>query len=162
MNAKQNSKGFTIIEVVLVLAIAGLIFLMVFVALPALQRGQRDSARKSDVSTVSAAVNSYTSNNRGLFPDTAKLKTYLGTETSLGSDEFSYSELSDNTNSVTVNSEVNFPTSVDDGAVVVVSKAKCGTVGPSGAVTLASGTARQYVVITKLESGSGTGFCLDS
>ena len=39
--AKQNinsKKGFTIIEVVLVLAIAGLIFLMVFVALPALQR----------------------------------------------------------------------------------------------------------------------------
>ncbi len=38
--------GFTIIEVVLVLAIAGLIFLMVFIALPALQRAQRDSQRK--------------------------------------------------------------------------------------------------------------------
>ena len=33
---KQTKKGFTIIEVVLVLAIAGLIFLMVFIALPAL------------------------------------------------------------------------------------------------------------------------------
>ena len=32
---KSNKKGFTIIEVVLVLAIAGLIFLMVFIALPA-------------------------------------------------------------------------------------------------------------------------------
>ncbi|MBP6925380.1 prepilin-type N-terminal cleavage/methylation domain-containing protein [Candidatus Saccharibacteria bacterium] len=32
----QTKKGFTIIEVVLVLAIAGLIFLMVFIALPAL------------------------------------------------------------------------------------------------------------------------------
>ena len=40
--AKQE--GFTIIEVMLVLAIAALIFLMVFVALPALQRG---SARHS-------------------------------------------------------------------------------------------------------------------
>lgn len=37
-NKNQNStkKGFTIIEVVLVLAVAGLIFLMVFLALPAL------------------------------------------------------------------------------------------------------------------------------
>ena len=46
--SKQQLKerGFTIIEVVLVLAIAALIFLMVFVALPALQASQRDSARK--------------------------------------------------------------------------------------------------------------------
>ena len=33
MITQQNKKGFTIIEVILVLAIAGLIFLMVFVAL---------------------------------------------------------------------------------------------------------------------------------
>ena len=39
--------GFTIIEVVLVLAIAGLIFLMVFIALPALQRSQRDTERRT-------------------------------------------------------------------------------------------------------------------
>ena len=43
---KKNKKGFTIIEIVLVLAIAGLIFLMIFVALPALQRSQRDTQRK--------------------------------------------------------------------------------------------------------------------
>ena len=33
----RRNKGFTIIEVVLVLAIAGLVFLMVFIALPSLQ-----------------------------------------------------------------------------------------------------------------------------
>lgn len=71
MNAKNtNSKsGFTIIEVVLVLAIAGLIFLMVFIALPALQRNQRDTARKNEVSKVLAAVTSYQSNNRGSAPE---------------------------------------------------------------------------------------------
>ena len=53
-----KERGFTIIEVVLVLAIAALIFLMIFIALPALQRSQRDTARKNDVSIVSAAVNS--------------------------------------------------------------------------------------------------------
>lgn len=61
-----NKKGFTIIEVVLVLAIAGLIFAMVFIALPALQRNQRDNGRKSDASTVAAAVNTYQSNNKTL------------------------------------------------------------------------------------------------
>ena len=46
----KNKKGFTIIEVVLVLAIAGLIFLMVFLALPALQRSQRNQQYKNNVS----------------------------------------------------------------------------------------------------------------
>ncbi len=75
MNVQQKNKkkGFTIIEVVLVLAIAGLIFLMVFIALPALQRGQRDQQRKNDLSRAQTAVNSYKSNNRGALPATNSL-----------------------------------------------------------------------------------------
>ena len=61
----KNNKGFTIIEVVLVLAIAGLIFLMVFLALPALQRSQRDQARKNNVSIVADAIKRWQANNRG-------------------------------------------------------------------------------------------------
>lgn len=65
----QKKKGFTIIEVVLVLAIAGLIFLMVFIALPALQRSQRDTQREQDLSRFMSQINSYQSNNRGGVPD---------------------------------------------------------------------------------------------
>ncbi len=61
-------KGFTIIEVSLVIAIAGLIFLMVFVALPALQRSQRDSQRRDDVLVFLETVKKYQSNNRGALP----------------------------------------------------------------------------------------------
>jgi len=68
MNIKTKDKGFTIIEVVLVLAIAGLIFMMVFVALPALQRSQRDTQRKNDLSRLNTAIASYQSNNRGSLP----------------------------------------------------------------------------------------------
>lgn len=64
MTKKDNKKGFTIIEVVLVLAIAGLIFAMVFIALPALQRSQRDQSRKNDASTVAAAITNWNSANR--------------------------------------------------------------------------------------------------
>ena len=66
--AKQNinsKQGFTIIEVVLVLAIAGLIFLMVFVALPALQRSQRDTARRNDLARVDTSLVQYQTNNQG-------------------------------------------------------------------------------------------------
>lgn len=64
--AKENinsKQGFTIIEVVLVLAIAGLIFLMVFVALPALQRSQRDTQRRNDMSRVDTSLVQYQTNH---------------------------------------------------------------------------------------------------
>ena len=64
----KNKKGFTIIEVVLVLAIAGLIFLMVFIALPALQRSQRNTQREDDLSRVLTAANDYQTNNNGKSP----------------------------------------------------------------------------------------------
>lgn len=60
--------GFTIIEVVLVLAIAGLIFLMVFIALPALQRSQRDTQRRQDLARVTDAITQYQTNNNGRLP----------------------------------------------------------------------------------------------
>jgi prepilin-type N-terminal cleavage/methylation domain-containing protein len=64
-NNTNSKKGFTIIEVVLVLAIAGLIFLMVFVALPALQRSQRDTARRNDLARVDTSLVQYQTNNQG-------------------------------------------------------------------------------------------------
>ncbi len=67
----KQRKAFTIIEVVLVLAIAGLIFLMVFIALPALQRSQRNTRRRQDMARIATAVNDYQSNNNKLpFPET--------------------------------------------------------------------------------------------
>jgi prepilin-type N-terminal cleavage/methylation domain-containing protein len=60
-----KNSGFTIIEVALVLAIAGLIFLVVFLALPALQNSQKDTARKQDVGRVVSALQSYMADNQG-------------------------------------------------------------------------------------------------
>ena len=77
-NSSSQAKGFTIIEVVLVLAIAGLIFLMVFIALPALQRSQRDAQRKQDVSRLLDAVQRYKSNNRGQLPSILRTDTWVG------------------------------------------------------------------------------------
>lgn len=66
MREMHRKKGFTIIEVVLVLAIGGLIFLMVFVALPALQRSQRNTQRRRAADEVFAAVQTYLGNNNRL------------------------------------------------------------------------------------------------
>ncbi len=64
----NSLSGFTIIEVVLVLAIAGLIFMMVFIALPQLQRAQRDTQRRDDMGRLTGAITNYQSANNGRLP----------------------------------------------------------------------------------------------
>ena len=65
---KKKQEGFTIIEVLIVLAIAGLILLIVFLAVPALQRNSRNTQAKSAAASVLAVVNEYTANNNGSMP----------------------------------------------------------------------------------------------
>ena len=152
MSLQRKEKGFTIIEVVLVLAIAGLIFLMVFIALPALQRNQRDTARKSDVASVVSGVVAYTGNNRGIFPTTDSLTSYA-------------KDVSDNTTSVVVNSTAGAQNiKTDDGIATVTQSSTCGesTGGADAKQVLAKGTTRQFTVVTKLESGDGAYFCQNS
>jgi len=60
--------GFTLIEVILVLAVAALIILIVLLTLPALMRVQRDTQRKEDLLFIVAAVRLYQSNNKGQLP----------------------------------------------------------------------------------------------
>lgn len=67
-NQKKRQSGFTIIEVLIVLAIAGLIMLVVFLAVPALQRNSRNTQRKADVSAIVGALQEYVDNNAGKLP----------------------------------------------------------------------------------------------
>lgn len=85
MNTTQTQKkdGFTIIEVVLVLAIGALIMLLVFLAWPALQRGQRDQARNSDVSLLASTIGTWKTNNKGKVPSTASELTSITNDLSL-------------------------------------------------------------------------------
>jgi len=61
----------------IVLAIAGLIMLIVFLAVPALQRASRNTDRKNDIGRISSAINDYVSNNNGSLPPTGSWATLL-------------------------------------------------------------------------------------
>lgn len=69
----RSQKGFTIIEVLIVLAIAGLILLIVFLAVPALQRNSRNTQRTTEGARVAASVSECLANRNGSKPacDTA-------------------------------------------------------------------------------------------
>lgn len=62
---RKKQEGFTIIEVLIVLAIAGLIILIVFLAVPALQRNSRNTQRKNDVSALAGALQETINNSNG-------------------------------------------------------------------------------------------------
>lgn len=63
-----SGKGFTLIEVVIVLAIAGLIFVIIFLAVSSAQRARRDNARQDAANRLMAAAEQSASNNNGAYP----------------------------------------------------------------------------------------------
>ena len=177
MNVQQKAikrtNGFTIIEVVLVLAIAGLIFLMVFIALPALQASQRDTARKNDVSAIASTVTTYTSNNRGNFPTANDLTGSTGGNSgvfvTIGSTGYvSTTSVSTNTDKLEVQSAGSTSAAVSDGEVTITPGTQCGSTGSASAgtatesLTTTGVSARSFTVVTYIEAGGGSSYCQDS
>jgi len=71
LTKKKLQEGFTIIEVMIVLAIAGLILVVVLVAIPQLQRNQRNNARQSISARITTEVSNFAGNNNGNIPNAA-------------------------------------------------------------------------------------------
>lgn len=145
----KHLKGFTIIEVVLVLAIAALIFLMVFIALPALQANQRDTARKNDASTVAAAVQSFASNERRAITHTVadrnKLRSYVE-----DLDQYEPSGIR-----IVGGAQNGEAPGVNATNISVYPGKKC------NGTLLAAGVTRSAAVVIQLEGSNGTHYCVD-
>ncbi len=70
MDLNNKSRGFTLIEVVLVLAIGGLIFLLAFLAFRQVSTNRRDTQRRSDVRRMLAEAQNFAGDNTNQFPCT--------------------------------------------------------------------------------------------
>lgn len=64
-NIRKRTEGFTIVEVLIVLAIAGLIILIVLIAIPALQRNSRNTRVRNDASRAASLLQEVINNNNG-------------------------------------------------------------------------------------------------
>jgi len=144
----KPTDGFTIIEVLIVLAIAGLIMLIVFLAVPALQRNAHNTSIKNDVSNILGGVNEYVNNNNGTLPDTLAISGQKVTVSHSGG----------TTNSATANvgyvSAVNWTTSTTMPTVVGTVDVVPGVTCNSTNTGTAAGTARNYVALFLLEGGA--------
>lgn len=77
---KQITKkqgGFTLIEVVLVLAIGALIILMALLAFNGAQRSRRDTARTNLVGTIASSVEQFSANASSVYPDATEFGTLV-------------------------------------------------------------------------------------
>jgi prepilin-type N-terminal cleavage/methylation domain-containing protein len=172
---KPNNKGFTIIEVMIVLAIAGLILLIVFLAVPALQRSSRNTAAKSDAGHISSSINDFLSNNNGTLPgipaganppvpvagnwttdcatlyaDSGTLSQYTKTNVpcgGLGKGAANYFE--------EFGGAIANTTAATDLALVLDTGAVCPTTNDSSQVTTTPGTYRQACLLYTIQTGSG-------
>ena len=68
MQKKLNNKGFTIVEVLIVLAIAGVILATILLAVPALQRNSRNTQAKQAATALVAGAAESAAANSGKAP----------------------------------------------------------------------------------------------
>jgi prepilin-type N-terminal cleavage/methylation domain-containing protein len=141
----KQQKGFTIIEVLIVLAIAGLIVLIVFLAVPALQRNSRNTQRKNDVSALLGAVSEHISNHSGQLPNATQVADnsnlqYYGDEAAAGEGNWNIQAAGGGSTSLD-----------DEDRALIVTAARC----EGGAAV--QGPARGFVVVYGTEE-SGGGF----
>jgi prepilin-type N-terminal cleavage/methylation domain-containing protein len=154
---KNNKEGFTIIEVMIVLAIAGLILLIVFLAVPALQRNARNTDRKNDVASLGSAVSEYIDNQNGTLP------TANGSGTTNGSAAYDFAQnWKPGYYTAAELASVNFgganplaganPNSLDK--IIVTAYSTCTTAGTAGSTTDAS--SRSVAITYDVEAPGGT------
>jgi prepilin-type N-terminal cleavage/methylation domain-containing protein len=163
---KKDNKGFTIIEVMIVLAIAALIMLIVFLAIPALQRNSRNTGRKSDAARISAAAANFGSNNNGLTPSTTahaqQILDDAGTLGQLGGLTAGTGAMAAGTFHITSGAIATAPTLPRSGlgAALLDTGAQCA----AGGTTAVGTNARQSAILYTIEPGAGTNYlivCID-
>ena len=152
---KKKESGFTIIEVMIVLAIAGLILVVVLIAVPQLQRNQRNSARQAILGRISTEIGNYIANNNGRVPTT---------QADLDSVRNRYlSNVNIEDPSSGVNMPLTIPAPVPSAGTVptaVQGTASYASDRSCNGEQLAAGTARSYALWTQLEGGAI--YCLDN
>jgi prepilin-type N-terminal cleavage/methylation domain-containing protein len=148
---KKKDQGFTLIEIVLVLAIAGLIMVIVFLAVSGAQKSRRDTQRKQDANAFAAALEQYASNNGGSYPAGATIAA--GGAAPTGASYWSRNDPSTGTGYAWTATPATAPAS---GTIAYNTTFLCaGQVGASQGAT----QTRKYAVVIGLEQGGS--YCVD-
>jgi len=151
----KKDQGFTIIEVLIVLAIAGLILLIVFLAVPALQRNSRNTQYRSEATRLLSTTSEFVNNNGGALP-AASVNT-----TSPPNDASKVFALANTKNITTLtivaSGTVTAQSPTLTNAILVSGGVKCGAQGGASVTpTVTGASARSIVLIYAVENADGS------
>ncbi len=153
---KKDNQGFTIIEVLIVLAIAGLIMIIVFLAVPALQRNNRNQSYRTQANNISSAYQEISANKGGT-PLTASNSTVPTPATPTDADKVRDSANPKDLVNVRIEAhnaaDVAWPASQNYNTVIIRTGAKCAS--DTTALTATQGSTRQIAVYFQVESTGG-------
>lgn len=154
---QKRDEGFTIIEVLIVLAIAGLIMVVVFLAVPALQRNGRNNALKTDANNILSSVGEYVANNSGSVPAvTANFVAPSGGSVTVGGQSV---KVGGSVSGVRIIEGQSAPANMTIGQIVVATGAKC----DGNSLTTTGASPRSYAVYYNIEtSGNPSAQCIGS
>ncbi|MEO6110112.1 MAG: prepilin-type N-terminal cleavage/methylation domain-containing protein [Candidatus Saccharimonadales bacterium] len=82
---RRLTKGFTIVELLVVIVVIGILAAIVFISYGAVSNNAHDTAVKSDLQKIDDAFKQYTLDNSGLFPNTNIKLATLGLKLTTGS-----------------------------------------------------------------------------
>lgn len=151
VNKASKDRGFTIIEVLIVLAIAGLIMLIVFLAVPALNRNARNTQRRQDVAALLAMFSETLNNNNAAQPVTC-----TGASATCWVKDAKVSIIDNQSASVTWTKNASAlgtaPTNTNVDSVIIQNFLKCS----GGVATVTGASSRSVAALYAVETSSGT------
>ena len=157
LKSNNIKKGFTIIEVIIVLVIAAIIMVMVFLVVPQLQQSQRNTKRQNYARQVLSAVNQFYANSpSGTLNLGADITNITGTTAAI--------DPSTNANYTWAQQSTTTAATLTRGLITIATKsAKC----DNGASGTAFAAGNGYAVIIPVEpfttsggSTTGLGYCV--
>ena len=161
--SKGGNKGFTIVETLIVLAIAATIIIVVLLAVPALQRQSRNTATKvgagaiasgwtAEVGNANGGTMSVTGATGSITINTAPYKVNTGIKT------LTAAAKADGTTAVkynaTTNSVAGAADTLTNNSIALYTSGTCPTTATGNVLAVGAGTSTQAAIVYSIEPGT--------
>jgi prepilin-type N-terminal cleavage/methylation domain-containing protein len=159
----NEKKGFTIVETLIVLAIAALILIIVLIAVPDLQRSAQNSNLRTDAQNVAAAIQTFEGNNQGELPGsitasngvvTVSASSASGSGGTSGIPATGHIQASTTINSLITGPQAQTYSGSNNTTIYVETQAECPSSVASGTITPKTNQ-RGVAIIFPIDNGSG-------
>lgn len=178
LRPRRNLRGFTIVEIMIVMAVAGVIMVVVLGAVPQAQRNQRNNSRKALAQRLMSSLENYNANNQGSYPFVGVNGTWVSCNNQSGgggncgdwfsqyvsnekikiSDPSSGNNIAINYSNSTANPT---PSQWTPGNVYIGVGDVCSSASLAAGQSLGSATSKQFAMVVELEN-TGAWYCTDN